>query len=430
MDNMRGLSAGDLPAHGLRFNKDRVQSPAGLMTTSHTCDIVVVGAGIFGITAAIELAGRGHEVCVIDPGPLPHPLAASTDISKVVRMEYGSSRDYMAMGEAARAGWLEWNDEFASELYHETGVLMMSQTAMEPGGFERDSFDLLRRRGHQPERLDGAEITRRFPAWRPGAFGDGFYHRLGGYAESGRTVVALVDKARRVGVGLYPGHTAERLLGDDGQVTGVSTRERAIFSADTVVVAAGAWTPLLLPELHSLMRISGHPIVHLELADPSRFSAPDFPVFTADIARTGWYGFPVHPAAGVVKIANHGVGVPVHPSRDERVVSAADIAALRAFLSDALPALADAPIAYTRRCLYCDTADGHFVIARHPHRDGLCVASGGSGHGFKFAPVLGSLIADAAEGQSNPDLTRFRWRTIEAVSGPVSDERDAARYQG
>jgi glycine/D-amino acid oxidase-like deaminating enzyme len=182
------------------------------------------------------------------------------------------------------------------------------------------------------------------------------------------------------------------------------------------------------------MRATGHPVYHLahlaHLAAPEPDAADDpfdparFPVFTADVARTGWYGFPRHPRSGVLKIANHGVGVALDPARDERVVTDADIERARAFLADALPALANAPIPYTRRCLYCDTLDGHFVIDRHPRRPGLVVASGGSGHGFKFAPLVGDWIADVASGLAPID--RFRWRALDA--GTRSQE--AARHRG
>ena len=95
---------------------------------------IVVGAGIFGVTAALELRARGHAVTLLDAGPIPAPLAASTDISKVVRMEYGADRRYMALMEAARAGWLRWNERWAADgagpLYHETGVLMVARDRM------------------------------------------------------------------------------------------------------------------------------------------------------------------------------------------------------------------------------------------------------------------------------------------------------------
>src|SRR5438874_649124 len=150
----------------------------------NTYDTIVVGAGIFGITAALEMKARGYDVAVLDPGPLPHPLAASTDISKVVRMEYGSDEIYMEMVEQAYQGWLQWKEKLGEKLFHDVGVLMLSRTPMSPGGYEYESYHLLRKRGHAPERLTEDAISQRFPAFRPGVYVDGFYHAQGGYTES------------------------------------------------------------------------------------------------------------------------------------------------------------------------------------------------------------------------------------------------------
>jgi glycine/D-amino acid oxidase-like deaminating enzyme len=97
---------------------------------------------------------------------------------------------------------------------------------------------------------------------------------------------------------------------------------------------------------------------------------------------------------------------------------------MRDFLASTFPALAHAPIVETRICLYCDTYDGHFWIAPDPERPGLILATGDSGHGFKFAPLLGEIIADAAEGKPNPLLKKFRWRP---EIGPEAG-KEAARF--
>ena len=108
------------------------------------------------------------------------------------------------------------------------------------------------------------------------------------------------------------------------------------------------------------------------------------------------------------------------PDSPERVVTADDEKKLCQFLVSTFPSLVDAPIVYTRVCMYCDTHDGHFWIARDPEREGLVVAAGDSGHGFKFAPVLGEITADAVEGKDNPLLDKFRWRP-EVRAGTATD---------
>src|SRR5215475_3239544 len=124
--------------------------------------VIIVGAGINGVTAAIELRNRGHGVVLIDPGPLPHPLAASTDISKVVRLAYGSDETYTEMMEEALAIWREWNGRWPEPLFHETGVMSLTRAPMQPGGFEHESFRVLEARGKHPERLTPSDLRRRF----------------------------------------------------------------------------------------------------------------------------------------------------------------------------------------------------------------------------------------------------------------------------
>lgn len=383
---------------------------------------------MFGVSAAWELARRGHSVVLVDQGTIPHPLAASTDISKVIRMEYGADQFYMELVESARDGWLEWNERWLSEgndpLYHETGVLMITQRPMSENGFEFESWRTLEKRGHAPERIDPSTLADRFPAWNPEIFVDGFYHPKGGFTESGQVVARLAQWAEVEGVVIKSGWRVRELIEKEGRVMGVRSTDGREITADWVLVTGGAWTATLLAWLSGSIRATGHPVFHLVPRSPELFSAPRFPVFTADIARTGYYGFPVN-RDGVVKIANHGVGQRVDPD-GPREVTAGHREALREFLASALPGLSDARVVYTRLCLYADTQDQELWIDRDPNRDGLVVAGGGSGHGFKFAPILGPLVADALEGNSHPWLERFRWREdLRLARG-----REAARYHG
>ena len=392
---------------------------------SSSSDFLVVGAGIFGVTTALSLRSRGYSVTLIDPGPLPYALAASTDVSKVVRMEYGTNRQYMRMVIRAIEGFHRWNEQFGETLYHETGVLAAAKTYMEKSEFVNDSYRMLLEEGQSPERLSGEEITRRFPAWTTGAYVDGFYNPRGGYAESGRVVGKLVEQAMAAGVDVRPGQTADQFLLSNGRVQGMRTREGATFGCDHTVLAAGSWTPWLMPEMQSVMDATGHPIFHLSPKDPAPFTAPEFVVFFGDTALTGWYGFPML-REGIVKISRHGVGVSLHPEKDERTVYEEDFRQLRIFLEETFPALLDAEITYTRRCLYNDTLDENFWIDNHPEKEGLSLATGGSGHGFKFGPVLGDLIADVVEDKPNEWAELFKWRDL----SPDTTGQEASRYHG
>ena len=381
--------------------------------------VIVAGGGIFGLTTAIELSLRGHDVHVFDPGPIPHPLAESTDISKVVRLDYGADEEYAALGEQALDGWRRWNVECRDAdhppLFHETGVTFLSKSPMQPGGFEHDSYATLVKRGHPLERLDASAIAARFPAYRPGVYVDGYYNPVGGWADASYVVRFLVERAQFMGIEIREARV-DRIVDDGVIVDGIA------IAADLIVVCAGAWVPRLVPELAASLRAIGQPVFHLAPDEPSLFAAARFPVFGADISRTGYYGFPAN-ADGIVKIANHGVGIEVHRD-NERVTNAEQERALREFVRETFPALVDAPIVHTRLCVYCDTVDEHFWIARHPERANLVVATGGSGHAFKFGPALGGVIADIALGEPHPLTHKFRWRPELATRA----RGDAARH--
>jgi sarcosine oxidase / L-pipecolate oxidase len=385
--------------------------------------VIVVGAGISGVTAAIELRKRAHDIVLADPGPLPHPLAASTDISKAVRAAYGADEEYTELAERSLKLWREWNQKFGTQLYHEVGVMFMRQRELKPGDFEYESFKTLQRRGHKIERMNSAPFWKRFPAWNPELYRDGVLELEAGYAESGRVVATLIRHAKSLGIQLLEGASFSKLDESDNGVSGIvlSTGER--IASDFVVITAGAWTPYLLRFTKKFFRASGQPVFHLQPREPKLFVAERFPVFGADITTTGYYGFPIN-RDGVVKVANHGPGREMSPESPKRAVTPEDEKNLREFLLSTFPALADAPIVYSRICMYCDTHDGHFWIARDPERQGLVIAAGDCGHGFKFAPVLGEIIADAVEGKPNPILQKFRWRSdVRAGSGT-----DVARF--
>ncbi|MBI3875278.1 MAG: FAD-binding oxidoreductase, partial [Verrucomicrobia bacterium] len=153
--------------------------------------IVIAGAGMFGVTAALELRRRGWRVTLLDPGPIPRPTAASTDISKVVRADYGSDELYTALGEASLAGWHLWNRQWGENLYHEDGFLVMRRDAMQPGGFEHESFLTLEKRGFPLRRINSAVLRETFPAWDAEKFPDGYLNSRAGWAESGTVIARL-----------------------------------------------------------------------------------------------------------------------------------------------------------------------------------------------------------------------------------------------
>lgn len=399
------------------MNKDKIMK--------QSYDFLIVGAGIFGITTAIELAKRKYQVAIINPDSIPHPRAASTDISKVVRMEYGIDREYADMAEASIQGWKEWNDLFNDTLYHEVGLLMASKTplSVQKEGYIWDSYQVMLQKGYQPDHLMGTAITDRFPSWDINTYPEAIFNPDAGYAEAGRAVGVLADYAKQLGVDVFEQQTAATFVKNNNQMEGLKTKEGLQLKCGHVIVCAGAHTPYLLPELQSMMQATGHAVFHVLLPEPLRYSPPQFSVFMADVSNTGWYGFPFHAREGELKVGHHGIGLPLHPDLDDRLISAEEIAQFRVFLAETFPDLAKAPITYTRRCLYTDTKDGHFWIDQHPEINGLTIGTGGSGHGFKMGPELGKMIAATALGQAHQYSDRYKWRSFDENTVNVEASR-------
>lgn len=363
--------------------------------------ILIIGGGIFGVTAALELRRRQHIVCISDVSEIPAPDAESTDISKIVRLDYGADELYTEWMEVALKRWRAWSQAWGEDLFHETGVAFATAHTMTAGEFEFESRRVLLARGHA--------LESRIPTGLHG-MGDGYWNPQGGWAESGRVVARLAAEAGAAGVEIRRGSVTPDVALAQG--------------FDHVVVAAGAWTQRLVPALAGVLRSTAQPVFHLRPCEPALYHPSIFPVFGADISNTGWYGFPLHPS-GVVKLANHGAGRSVDPLAP-RSVTSEQVEDMWSFVQNTIPSLSRAELVYTRACVYGDTPDGHLWIARDPENPRVTVAAGGSGHAFKFAPVLGEVIADTVEGIAHPMSHRFRWRT-DTIAARSAEEARAGR---
>ena len=370
----------------------------------------MVGGGIFGTSVARELKKRGHSVTLFDSGPLPNPDASSSDISKVIRADYGADRFYAELATKAITGWHQWNEESGQKLYEETGNLWLAPNPMTKGQFEFESCRVLSELNYPIEPLEKSEIQKRFPAWKQAGYSHGYFNRRGGWAKSTSTVAWLLEKAAEEGVILRQNNGMTELLEHAGQVDGIITQDGTKHRSDLVIIATGAWTPRLLPWMAQILKSVAQPVYHFQLADPSAYQGNQFPQWGANVSETGWYGFPAQDE-GILKVAHHGRGIRMNFGDNQSVFPEMD-KKFRNFLSSAFPELQDAPIVKRRLCFYCDSLDGDFWIDHDAERKNLVVATGGSGHGFKFGPVLGEIIADVAEQKSNPWAYRFQRRSV------------------
>eukprot|EP00455_Lapot_gusevi_P000415 TRINITY_DN10196_c0_g2_i6.p1 TRINITY_DN10196_c0_g2~~TRINITY_DN10196_c0_g2_i6.p1 ORF type:complete len:432 (-),score=111.54 TRINITY_DN10196_c0_g2_i6:64-1359(-) len=413
--------------------------------------VIVVGGGCFGVTTALELRSRGHEVILIDefgtstsPNAQPHELASSTDISKLIRGDYADNPVYSQMHKECASTWRWWNEKWGEQVYHESGLLVVSSD-MKEGSFEAKSLATQQQMGVSVLTLSKQEFSQRYPQYTPGRY-EGYVNLEGGWAESGKVVFYLLRDAAEAGVKLVDDRVVQ-ILSDpvpaeeksqyQKRVVGVRLKSGRQLQSNQIIVCAGAWTPVLLPHLASIMWPVAMPVFHFQCPPTLRhmFDETVFPPYCVDIAETGFYGFPAHPIDGRMKVGKHDCGYPLHGVEPTAPLLARLLAKIqdkeevkfRNFLRVALPWLVDQAVVFTRLCMYCDTFDGDFFISGDQVHEGLVVAAGGSGHAFKFTPILGKIIADVFENKPNPFKHKFAWRQPPASKAAVAIKLDDAR---
>ena len=367
--------------------------------------IGIVGAGVFGLAAAIELAARGHDVHVFEQGDVPHFAASSTDVSKAIRRIWysGDNETYVELVERAAAQWRVWEEMSSESIYHQTGALTATKH-FEAGSPIHSSVEFLRSRGAGVEVMPPGEAVRRFPLLR---FTDDeicVYDPWTGYVESARAVGVMANIARDGGASLVERTPVSAVDECPSLVEIVHGNGRSAF--DRVVVAAGPWVGKLLPDVGMRMRVTRQQLLLIEPRDPRDFAHGAFPTWNFDPDGDGWYGFPLL-REGYVKIAKDRPGEVADPDVD-RGGTPDFLQEAMDFLRDRIPEMAAGRVVEGRSCLYTSTPDDHFMIDRVPDRERVFVAGGGSGHGFKFGSSIGPVIADAVEGVHNPLGERFR----------------------
>ena len=370
-----------------------------------TLKIGVVGAGVFGLAASIDLAARGHDVHVFEQGDVPHDGASSTDVAKAVRRIWyvGDNETYVELVERAAPQWRAWEKQSGESFYHQTGAVTAT-TRFEPGSPMHSSVQFLRGRGDEVLVLSPEEAVRRFPLLRFAADEICVYDSWTGYVESGLAVRVMADVARGEGAQVRERTPARDIDERPSDVGIVHDDGRSVF--DRVVVAAGPWVGRLLPELGTKVMVTRQEMLLIEPREREAFAHGVFPVWNFDPDGDGWYGFPLL-REGCVKIAKDRPGEIVDPDVDRGGTEGFFDEAM-AFLRARIPEMAAGRVVEGRTCLYTSTPDDHFMIDRVPGRERVFVAGGGSGHGFKFGGSIGPVIADAVEDRHNRLGERFR----------------------
>jgi sarcosine oxidase len=366
-----------------------------------TFDVIVVGVGGMGSAAAYHLARRGKAVLGLDRFEIPNERGSSHGITRVIRLAYNEHPAYVPLLRCAYAGWRELGAESGEQLLHITGSMDISRPDQP---VVEGSIRSCEEHALPYEVLDATEVARRFPGYRLDPEMVAVLQPDGGFVLPERAIAAHARGAVAAGAEL---HTGERVAGWEPTNGGVRvTTDLGTYEARGLVLTAGAW----------MHEIAGLPVVAerqvlawLEPDQPELFRPDTCPVFVMQTADDGrYYGLPEFGIPGF-KLGRYRHFEERGPADDlDLTPRADDERMLRDYAARYFPAGAGAALSMVG-CLFENTPDEHFILDRFPDLRQVVVGGGGSGHGFKFCPVIGEILADlATEGKTPHDISLFR----------------------
>ncbi|HKZ91989.1 MAG TPA: N-methyl-L-tryptophan oxidase [Candidatus Limnocylindrales bacterium] len=367
-------------------------------------DVIVAGVGGMGSATLAELAARGARVLGLERASIPNDGGSSHGVNRIIRLAYMEDPAYVPLLRRAYERWRALEQQAGELILVITGGVDVglpdSQTV-------RGALESCHRHDLEHEVLEADELMGRFPGFRvPSAF-QAVFQPEGGFVLSERAIAAHARLALAGGADLR-GH--EAVLGWWPEGDGVTVRtERDLYRARRLVISAGAWAARLLPTLAGLAVPERQILMWSRTLRPEHFAVGAFPVFILDVPEGRFYGFPEYGIPGFKVGLYHHRGQVVDPDAWDRAhLEPEDEAALRAGTSRYFPD-ADGPALTLKACLFTNTPDEHFIIDRLPGTPQVVVVSPCSGHGFKFASVVGEIAADLAlDGGTRHDIDMFR----------------------
>ncbi len=367
-------------------------------------DVAVVGLGIMGSAALEALARRGLRVVGIEQFTLGHQRGSSHGSTRVIRLGYFEHPSYVPLLRAVYPLWRDLATRAGQNLLTITGIVEIGRPDSE---IVAGTLTASRLHDLAHECLDAAAVMRRFPALRlPDDF-VGVFQPQGGFLRAQAAGEAFRALSQRAGADI---RSEERVLTLEPNGRGMRVHtSRGDIEVARVIVTAGPWLKSLLPSLGVPLQVTRQVPAWFEpKADSAALFAPGrFPVFILQNRDGTFYGFPADGDAGVKVARHHHLNEAVDPDNVDRNVSTADIDTIRIMLAAHVPG-ANGRLLDAETCLYTMTPDGDFILDRLPANPNVIVASPCSGHGFKFAPVIGEILADlASTGTTSHDISRF-----------------------
>jgi glycine/D-amino acid oxidase-like deaminating enzyme len=375
----------------------------GVVSMAGKPHIAVVGAGAFGGWTALYLLRRGARVTLLDAWGPGNSRASSGGETRVIRGTYGRRAVYTRLTARALALWREHEERWRRRLYHRLGVLWLVGA---DEAYERSSLPVLRETGLEFEELTLGDLSRRYPQIGLDGVRWAIFERDAGYLTARLACEAVLDGFRAEG-GEYRETSATPGAISGGEMRDLALANGAKLTANGYVFACGPWLGPLFPDVvGTLVRATRQEVFFFGTPPgDARFTEDSLPVW-ADHGARFMYGIPGNQWRGF-KVADDTRGPPFDPTIGDRVASAEGLRAAREYVAFRFPGLKDAPLLEARVCQYENSPDEDFLIDRHPRAGNVWLVGGGSGHGFKFGPALGELVAGLVLA-GTPVPTEFR----------------------
>jgi sarcosine oxidase len=359
-------------------------------------DVIVIGIGSMGSSTAFHLADRGYRVLGLDQFNIGHDLGSAHGVNRIIRLAYAEGPAYVPLLRRAYELWRRLEHLTGERLLIITGGI---DAGPADGTIVQGSLRSCREHGLKHEELTSKELRRRFPGFRLPEEMAAVYQPDGGFVLSERAVIAYVAAAQAQHAEIHGRETVRHWEVEGNQV--VVKTEKDTYTASKLVITAGPWAAKLLPELRRrrLAAPERQVLIWTQPLRPELFFTGAFPVFNMEAHEgTGlnrYYGFPSYGTPGFKLGKYHHLREQVDPDRMDRECHPEDESVLREAIRLYFPD-ADGPTMAMKTCLFTNSYDEHFVLDVHPDFPQVSIAAGFSGHGFKFASVVGEIMADFA----------------------------------
>ena len=364
---------------------------------------IVIGLGAMGSAALYHLSKRTGRLLGIDQFDVPNEMGSSHGLTRIIRLAYHEHPSYVPLLFRAYELWHELEQRVGDCLLCQTGSI---DAGPPTSNTFRGSLTSCQLHDLPHEVLTAAELGRRFPAYKLPGDTMAVLQPQGGYLRPELCITAHLTVAKKKGAEV---HTRERVTAWEPEHGGVRViTDRAEYRADRLICAAGPWMPQLVKALRNVAVPERQVVAWFKPKHPEYFAVQNFPVFNVNVTEGDYYGFPVTESPGFKIGRFHHRKEIADPDNMDRECRFEDESLLRDFVRRYFPD-ADGPTLRMQSCIFTNTPDEHFALDSHPEYPQVILASACSGHGFKFASVVGEILADLAErGETIHDISMHR----------------------